>query len=182
MVNYVVDLRAHAPRGFEVIPHDPAEPPRRLVVYLGGYMDAFNEDVAIALLVPTVAKEDFNLMAAVIKDYFIHTHRVRLMEVQPYAMGDAYIRFNSVVERERFLDGIYQITPEYQMHFVKHDEAINARAHDAWLGLCSLTILLMPRTTPVWLLTVKIGQPSHEITFGVGMTFVSYSLVLTPVV
>jgi hypothetical protein len=31
-------------------------------------------------------------------------------------------------------------------------------------------------------LTVKIRQPSHEFTFGVGMTFVSYSLVLTPVV
>jgi hypothetical protein len=32
------------------------------------------------------------------------------------------------------------------------------------------------------LLTVKIRQPSHEFSFGVGMTFVSYSLVLTPVV
>jgi hypothetical protein len=30
--------------------------------------------------------------------------------------------------------------------------------------------------------TVKIRQPSHEFTFGVGMTFVSYPLVLTPVV
>jgi hypothetical protein len=34
----------------------------------------------------------------------------------------------------------------------------------------------------VSLLTVKIRQPSHEFTFGVGMTFVSYPLVLTPVV
>jgi hypothetical protein len=32
------------------------------------------------------------------------------------------------------------------------------------------------------MLTVKICQPSHEFTFGVGITFVSYSLVLTPVV
>jgi hypothetical protein len=31
-------------------------------------------------------------------------------------------------------------------------------------------------------LTVKFRQPSHEFTFGVGITFVSYSLVLTPVV
>jgi hypothetical protein len=102
-------------------------------------MDAFNEDVAIALLVLAVAKEDFNLMAAVIKDYFIHTHHVRLMGVQPCAMGDAYIRFSSAVERERFLDGIYQVTPEYQMHFVKHDEVVNARAHgsskEAWVML-----------------------------------------------
>jgi hypothetical protein len=32
------------------------------------------------------------------------------------------------------------------------------------------------------LLTVKFYQPSHEFTFGVGMTFVSYPLVLTLVV
>jgi hypothetical protein len=32
------------------------------------------------------------------------------------------------------------------------------------------------------LLMVKFRQPSHEFTFGVGMTFVSYPLVLTPVV
>jgi hypothetical protein len=32
------------------------------------------------------------------------------------------------------------------------------------------------------MLTVKFRQPSHEFTFGVGKTFVSYPLVLTPVV
>jgi hypothetical protein len=31
-------------------------------------------------------------------------------------------------------------------------------------------------------LTVKFRRPSHEFTFGVGMTFVSYPLVLTLVV
>jgi ribonuclease HI len=30
--------------------------------------------------------------------------------------------------------------------------------------------------------TVKIRQPSHEFTFGVGMSFIPYPLVLTPVV
>jgi hypothetical protein len=30
------------------------------------------------------------------------------------------------------------------------------------------------------MLTVKLRQPSHEFTFGVGMTFISYPLVLTP--
>jgi hypothetical protein len=37
-------------------------------------------------------------------------------------------------------------------------------------------------STELSLLTVKFRQPSHEFTFGVGMTFVSYPLVLTPVV
>jgi hypothetical protein len=32
------------------------------------------------------------------------------------------------------------------------------------------------------MLTVKLRQPSHEFTFGVGMTFISYQLVLTPLV
>jgi hypothetical protein len=32
------------------------------------------------------------------------------------------------------------------------------------------------------LLTVKIRQPSHEFTFGVGISFILYPLVLTPVV
>jgi hypothetical protein len=32
------------------------------------------------------------------------------------------------------------------------------------------------------LLTVKIRQPSNEFTFGVGMSFIPYPLVLTPVV
>jgi hypothetical protein len=32
------------------------------------------------------------------------------------------------------------------------------------------------------LLTVKIRQPSHEFTFGVGISFIPYPLVVTPVV
>jgi hypothetical protein len=31
-------------------------------------------------------------------------------------------------------------------------------------------------------LMVKFRQPSHEFTFGVGMNFISYPLVLTPLV
>jgi hypothetical protein len=32
------------------------------------------------------------------------------------------------------------------------------------------------------MLAVKFRQPSHEFTYGVGMNFISYPLVLTPVV
>jgi hypothetical protein len=32
------------------------------------------------------------------------------------------------------------------------------------------------------MLTVKIRQPSHEFTLGVGISFIPYQLVLTPVV
>jgi hypothetical protein len=39
-----------------------------------------------------------------------------------------------------------------------------------------------PATGAAKLLTVKIRQPSHEFAFGVGMSFIPYPLVLTPVV
>jgi hypothetical protein len=32
------------------------------------------------------------------------------------------------------------------------------------------------------MLTVKFHQPSHDFTFGVGMNFISYPLVLPPLV
>jgi hypothetical protein len=35
---------------------------------------------------------------------------------------------------------------------------------------------------PGMMLTVKIRQPSHEFTFGVGISFIPYPLVLTPVI
>jgi hypothetical protein len=57
------------------------------------------------------------------------------------------------------------------------DAAGNAAATGA-AGCASASRLASAATV----LTVKIRQPSHEFTFGVGMTFVSYSLVLTPVV
>jgi hypothetical protein len=41
---------------------------------------------------------------------------------------------------------------------------------------------VLDKDTSMIVLTVKFRQPSHEFTFGVGMTFVSYLLVLTPVV
>jgi hypothetical protein len=54
-----------------------------------------------------------------------------------------------------------------------------------WLGtgftLLVLTLVLS-RLFAHMLLTVKIRQPSHEFTFGVGISFIPYPLVLTPVV
>jgi hypothetical protein len=42
--------------------------------------------------------------------------------------------------------------------------------------------LKYPFLTTRDMLTVKIRQPSHEFTFGVGMSFIPYPFVLTPVV
>nr|TKW00351.1 hypothetical protein SEVIR_8G103100v2 [Setaria viridis] len=84
-------------------------------------------DLAILHLVLEVHKDDFELMAAKLKDFFIHNYSVRHAEVQPCPIGDASVRFNNPVERERFLDKIMHFGPDYQMFFVKHDEGKNAR-------------------------------------------------------
>jgi hypothetical protein len=64
-----------------------------------------------------------------------------------------------------------------------HNFASNAISQaTTFVGVCE-GFLGIPANWDLWvhLLTVKFCQSSHEFTFGVGMTFVSYPLVLTPV-
>ncbi|OEL21056.1 hypothetical protein BAE44_0017926 [Dichanthelium oligosanthes] len=81
MTNFELDPRTHVPRGFEVIPHDHAAPPLRLSTHIGGCMEMYNENLGITFLVPVVSKQDFKPMATALKDYFIHTHGVFLVEI-----------------------------------------------------------------------------------------------------
>jgi hypothetical protein len=59
-------------------------------------------------------------------------------------------------------------------------------AHDKEWSICRAPRLAHGKSRVaaaiLGLLTVKIRQPSHEFTFGVGMSFIPYPLVLTPVV
>ncbi|CAN6174190.1 unnamed protein product [Urochloa humidicola] len=137
MANFAMDPRPHVPRGFEVLLHDPSEPPRRLYSYIGAYSEKYNEDLAIAFFTPAVSKKDFVPMAAALKDFFTFNMHIRLAEVQPSPVGDAFVRFHSPVERERFLGKVIQFSPDYQLRLIKHDEGHNVRERDldreAWL-------------------------------------------------
>lgn len=73
----------------------PNAPPSRLYAYIGGVMDSYNEDLAVALLLPAVAKEDFQDLVEALKSFFRNLG-VRITEVQPSPIGDAYT-FPSVV-------------------------------------------------------------------------------------
>lgn len=138
MAFFSVDPRPHAPRGFDVVPNYPKAPPLVLSVYIGR-MESYNEDLAIAYMVPKVNKVDFEPMAMALKDFFARTYGVHLTKVQSCPIGDAYIRFHSPVEREWFLDKIVQFRPNYQIHFAKNDEGRNARFQymdrEAWIML-----------------------------------------------
>ncbi|CAO2187764.1 unnamed protein product [Urochloa humidicola] len=127
MANFVVNPRPHVPQGFTVTPHDPAKPPRRLFVYIGGVMDAYNEDLIIAFFTPAVSKQDFDVMSVALKDFFANSFGVHLFR---YRTGDAFVRFMSPVERERFLVRIIRFSPDYQLSFIKHDAGVNVRMRD----------------------------------------------------
>lgn len=102
-------------------------------------MEAYNEDLTIAYFVPEVNKDEFGPMAQSLKEYFARIHGVHLVEVLPCPIGDADVRFHSLVERERFLNAFYQFSPQYTLSFVKHDEGRNAKIQtmnrEAWVML-----------------------------------------------
>lgn len=95
----------------------------------------FNEDLAIAKLTPPVHKDDFKLLDKEPRVFFEEVHQVSVVDIQPYPLGDAFVRFASPLERKRFLGPSFSFGT-YQMHFVKHDVE-NARSfeldREAWV-------------------------------------------------
>lgn len=105
-------------------------------VFVTGCYTQFNEDLAIAKLTPPVNKEDFKQLAKELKVFFEDVHQVSVADIQPCPFGEAYVCFGSALDRERFLGPSFTFG-NYQLHFVKHDEAENARSFDldreAWV-------------------------------------------------
>jgi hypothetical protein len=72
-------------------------------------------------------------------------------------------------------------------NLLQHHEVLNTTSRGGSFGLLPAIIDGWRRRSraewqpaAVTLLMVNFRQPSHEFTFGVGMTFISYPLVLTP--
>nr|CAB3484103.1 unnamed protein product [Digitaria exilis] len=137
MANFAIDPHPHVPRGFEVLPRDPNAPPTRLHTYIGGVLEAHNEDLAVAFLLPAMAKEDFRELVEALKHLFAQDQPVHLLAVQLSPIDDAYVWFGSPVERERFLDRVIQFGHGYTLWFIKHDEGLHVREHpldrEVWL-------------------------------------------------
>jgi hypothetical protein len=69
----------------------------------------------------------------------------------------------------------------------EQDAAVLSQARDAQrksedISQKAISDIAKLGTVMSTVLTVKFRQPSHEFIFGVGMTFISYPLVLTPLV
>lgn len=136
MANWECDPRPHVPKGFTLEP--VANPLLCHEVFLAGCFTEQNEDLAIVRLQPAVNKDDFEYLASALRGFFEEIHQVRLADIQPCALGDAYVRFNSPVERERFIGPVFAFG-KYSMSLIKHDEADNVRSFDldqeAWVML-----------------------------------------------
>lgn len=102
MANWPVDPAPFVPKGFTLVERPP-HPPLRLEVFVTGCYYQHNEDLAIIKLNPPVNKLDFPILQEALCDYFFSVHEVHLLEVEPCPLGDAYVRFASSIERERFL-------------------------------------------------------------------------------
>ena len=87
---------------------------------------------------PPVHKDDFGELKTALRTFFHDIHQVRTAEIQPCALRDAYVRFNSALDRERFIGLVFRFG-NYAMSVIKHDEAENARSFDldreAWVLL-----------------------------------------------
>lgn len=137
MANWAVDPRPHVPRGFTL--QDPVSRPLlRHEVYVAGCYSLHNEDLAIVKLQPPVHKDDFASLDSALRAFFEEMHRVRVAEIQPCPLGDAYVRFNTALEREKFLGPVFSFG-NCSMTVIKHDEGDNVRSYDldreAWVML-----------------------------------------------
>jgi hypothetical protein len=107
-------------------------------VFVVGCFTQHNEDLAIVQLQPPVHKGDFDSLAPALRAFFEDIQEVLVVEVQPCPLGDAYVRFNSALDRERFLGPVFSFGT-YGMRVIKHDDAGNARSFDldreAWVML-----------------------------------------------
>jgi hypothetical protein len=94
------------------------------------------EIVTIAHFFPRVAKEGFKSMARVLRLHMLTENNVGTLDCP---IGDAFVGFNSQLERNRFLDGPPLNFHGYSVTFVKHDEGNNASTYDmdreVWLLL-----------------------------------------------
>nr|CAB3470618.1 unnamed protein product [Digitaria exilis] len=104
MANFPVDPRPFVPLGFTLVPREVVREPSRLRSFLAFSLEKSNEDLAIVITEPWISKDDFWPFARELRA-FLHAHQVQDPEIQQCPMGEAYVRFDSPMQRESFVLG-----------------------------------------------------------------------------
>lgn len=121
MMNLPIDPRLHVTAGFTHKVRIAPREPRRMRVFLGSSVVKANENLTIALMTPSVNKADFYSMAEALLQFMRDEHQVRQLEVEQCPFGDAYVWFDCLLERTRFLRGPPLHFGQYSIWFIKHD-------------------------------------------------------------
>ncbi|CAO2168125.1 unnamed protein product [Urochloa humidicola] len=124
MANFLVDPYPFVPLGFTLIPREVDREPMRMRSFLAFSLDKVNEDLAIAITVPPVAKIDFVPFARELHRYLLD-HQVRHSEIQQCPMGEAFVHFDSPMQRDSFVNSAPRLFDGYQLRFIRHDEGVN---------------------------------------------------------
>ncbi|CAN6343856.1 unnamed protein product [Urochloa humidicola] len=126
MANFPADTRPFVPPGFTLVPCEVRREPARIRAFLASALEKTNEDLAIAIADPCINKDDFGAFAKALQRYLIN-NGVHHPEIQHCPIGEAFIRFDSAMQREGFLLGAPRQFLGYHLRFIRHDEGINFR-------------------------------------------------------
>ncbi|CAO2180138.1 unnamed protein product [Urochloa humidicola] len=126
MANFAVNPHPFVPPGFVLQPREIVREPSRLRCFLAFSIEKANEDLAIALTEPKIAPEDFWTFARALR-HFLLDNNVRALEIQQCPMGEAFVRFDSPMQRETFILGGPRQFEDYQISFIRHDKGLNMR-------------------------------------------------------
>lgn len=138
MENFPVDPRPFVPDGFTLVAWEIVHAPSRLRSFLAFSLDKSNEDLAIATTMPPISKADFWPVARELRAFLQEQH-VQDPEIQQCPMGEAYVRFDSPMQRESFVLGGPRLFRDYHINFIRHDKGVNMKDLDldrsVWLML-----------------------------------------------
>ncbi|TVT99539.1 hypothetical protein EJB05_55088, partial [Eragrostis curvula] len=132
-----VDPTPFLPRHFHRV-----EVPGRAVMarMIGGRAPPRNEEIGIAIIDPMPDHQvQFANIHDVLDDFFRLHLRVRIRDIQPCPFGQAYVKFDTILDRDRIADAGYIAFDDVHIRVIRHNEAANRSRvtfeREVWLML-----------------------------------------------
>lgn len=138
MATFPFDPTPFIPPNHQVI--EVAGRPARVRVVVGAVAKT-HEDWVIAPIVPMPnLPVAFNTVHEVLADFLTEVKHVGFSEICPCPFGQAYVKLNSVFDRDELVTNSPHAFTDVHVIFQKHDEGLNWRKfvlnRDVWLLLC----------------------------------------------
>lgn len=137
MATFPFDPTPFLPRGFTAI--EVANRPARVHVICGDF-SAANEDLAIVSILPMpVGEVPFTNIREILGEFLTVTKRVGFRSITPCPFGQAFVRFNSVADRDLLVNRGPHRHDDIHYVFEKHNQSMNWKKihldREVWLQL-----------------------------------------------